>query len=82
MKKKVALAATILAFVWMLLPAIDQSVTEIGFRPGDPDPNLYRTTFAIGAPLPWIIAESDHQESEGRNEFQIQMEDTIYTEFR
>jgi len=71
MNRTIAVTAAIVASIWMLLPAVEYSATEMGFQPGEPDPNLYRTSLALGEPLPWIIAEWDQQESESRRETRV-----------
>ncbi len=55
----------------MFLPVVDHSATEMGFQPGDSDPNLYRTSLKLGAPLPWIVVERDQQESKGMSEIRV-----------
>lgn len=57
-KKPLKLACVIfglLALFWMALPMVSEfSATEMGFTPGDPDPNHYSDEYFFGAPLTWI----------------------------
>jgi len=71
MSKPITVAAAIVASIWMLVPVVEHSATEMGFQPGDPDPNLYRISLTLGAPLPWIVAEWDQQASESRSEKRV-----------
>ncbi len=78
MSRTIAVAAAIVASIWMFFPAVEHSATEIGFQPGDPDPNLYRKSLIPGTPLPWIIAEWDQRESDGRSETRVRSFSVFY----
>ena len=56
------------ALLWMTLPQIHWQGTEIGFAPGSPDPNVYKSTYLLGWPLPWISWERSWNESAGYDE--------------
>jgi hypothetical protein len=77
MMRKAAMIAGILACVWMILPEIRASATEMGFEAGSPDPNLYRTTIELGWPLSWVEVERDRQETRNRDEYRIRYIDPL-----
>jgi hypothetical protein len=54
----------ILAALWMVVPLVHSSASEMGFPEGAPDPNIYTTTWEFGWPLSWIVWESMRNEAE------------------
>jgi hypothetical protein len=60
-----------LALVWMVFPQIQWQGTEMGFVQGTPDPNIYRTTYLPGWPLPWIAWEQSWNEAAAYSETDI-----------
>ncbi len=57
-----------LAVVWMMVPQVHSQGTEIGFAPGTPDPNVYKTSYLMGWPLPWGCWERSVNEAAGYDE--------------
>jgi hypothetical protein len=57
-----------LAVLWMILPQVHESGTEMGFPPGSPDPNVYKTTWSFGWPVAWIAWERSWNAAAGYDE--------------
>jgi hypothetical protein len=64
---------SVLAVLWMVLPVERFDATEIGFDPGDPDPNVYTSTMDLGWPLPWISWVSSGNEAAGYDESEFKL---------
>ena len=58
----------VFAVLWMAVPMGHSASTEIGFLPGDPDPNVYTSTLDFGGSLSWISWESSRNEAAGYHE--------------
>lgn len=43
-----------LAILWMVIPMPSTGHTLMYSPPGNPDPNIYSTTYVFGFPLPWL----------------------------
>ena len=68
MTRIVLVIVAFLAVLWMVLPQVHESGTEIGFAPGSPDPNVYKTTWSFGWPLAWIAWERSWNAAAGYDE--------------
>jgi hypothetical protein len=65
MKNLVLWLLTGTALVSMWISATELNVTEIGFEPGSPDPNIHQTEIRFGTPLPWVTGKRSINEAAG-----------------
>ncbi len=52
--------------IWLFIPGTEIHVTEMGFYPGNPDPNIRATVHSLGHPEPWIEYVQSSRASTGR----------------
>ena len=71
MFRVVLVILALFALVWMFVPMIHDEATEMGFAPGDTDPNVYKTTYLFGWPLAWASWERSWNEAAGYDESRI-----------
>ncbi len=71
MLRLVLVTLAIVALLWMIVPMVHDEGTEMGFAPGGPDPNVYKTTYLFGWPLTWISWERSWTEGAGYDESRI-----------
>ena len=63
---------TVVSIIWMAWPGWHDEATEMAFTPGTPDPNVYKTTYLLGWPLPWIGWARAWNEAAGYDELSME----------